>query len=72
MARLARTSASRGKVKGKHKPVPDNIVDLTGEELFDALQSLVGCRAVLERDYGFDINQGWNKHLGKMLERGYL
>jgi NTP pyrophosphatase (non-canonical NTP hydrolase) len=47
-------------LSAKRKPVPDDIVERTGEELFDALQSLIGCLAVLERD------------LAKMRERGYL
>ena len=59
-------------LSAKRKPVPDDIVERTGEEIFDALQSLIGCLAVLERDHGLNIKNSWERHLAKMKERGFL
>lgn len=59
-------------LSNKRKAVPEDIVERTGEEIFDAMQSLVGCLVVLQRDHGFNIYEGWGRHVQKMLERGYL
>lgn len=59
-------------LSAKRKPVPENIVELTSEEILDTMQSLVGCLYVLERDHGYAILTGWERHIRKMRERGFL
>lgn len=43
-----------------------------GEELLDVAQTAVSMMYVLEEDYGVDLSTALEKHIQKLIDKGYL
>lgn len=65
-----------GKFRGLsgEKALLDNTEVMTrlGEELLDVAQTAVSMMYVLEEDYGVDLSLALEKHIQKLIDKGYL
>lgn len=65
-----------GKFRGLsgEKSLLDNTEVMTrlGEELLDVAQTAVSMMYVLEEDYGVDLSLALEKHIQKLIDKGYL
>ena len=50
----------------------EEILDLTAKELLDVAQTAVSMMFVLEDQYGIDIEEEVNRHIEKLVRKGYI
>lgn len=48
------------------------VMSRLGEELLDVAQTAVSMMYVLEEDYGVDLSTALEKHIQKLIDKGYL
>ncbi len=50
----------------------EQALDMTAKELLDVAQTAISMMFVLEEEYGIDIDREVRRHIGKLVEKGYI
>lgn len=59
-------------LSGEVRLKEEDITERLGEELLDVAQTAVSMMYVLEEDYGVDLSSALEKHIQKLIDKGYL